>query len=414
MLATIWESYKKLEAPIFKVILANLFLNFINSAFVVLLPYYFDQQGYHDYQFARFVSSRFGAVMFLAIPLGFFIRGRPLIPLFLLGASGVPLASLGVIVSVHFCWDFGIYLFTILWGLGFLIFNISALPFILRNASLETRSEAIALNASVWGVTQCLCSFFIFLFQKIHPIWFQERNLLIGFSGLGFLGLYYILRLKTVEKVPVQENRRYRLSDYDWGRIFFVVLPNFIIGLGAGLTIPFMPLFFKNVFLLESEDFSLFNSLTAIGVFLTSVIVPALQKQYGPVVAIIWTQTAAVIALILLATTELYCTWPWALSIAIFCYMVRQPLMNMAGPAASEIGMLYAGERNQEMVGALQSSLWSGSWFVSSQIFGWLRKTGCPYYAIFLITSSLYMLGVFFYYLLIRKHRAQLAQSSSN
>ncbi|MEK7485739.1 MAG: hypothetical protein AABZ60_15560, partial [Planctomycetota bacterium] len=204
-------------------------------------------------------------------------------------------------------------------------------------------------------------------------------------------------------------NKRYQLSNYDWGRIIYVVLPNFIIGLGAGLTIPFMPLFFKNIFHLESEDFSLFNSLTAVGVFLTSVIVPALQKQYGSLVAIIWSQSAAVVALILLASTECYSTWPWALSFAIFCYMLRQPLMNMAGPALSELGMSYAGERNQEMVGALQSSLWSGSWFLSSQIFGGLRKAGFPYYGVFLITSAFYMVGIFFCYILIRKYRVQCA-----
>ena len=409
MLTKIWEDYKKLERPILRVILANLFLNFINSAFVVLLPYYLDQQGYKDYQFARFVSSRFGAVMFFALPLGFFIRGRPLLPLFLIGTLTVPFSSLLIIGSAHHRWDLGIYCFTILWGLGFLLFNISALPFILRNANVGTRSEAIALNASVWGITQCLCSFFIFLFQKIHPIWFQERNLLILFSILGFFGFISILRLKISEKVPATENKRYQLSNYDWGRIIYVVLPNFIIGLGAGLTIPFMPLFFKNIFHLESEDFSLFNSLTAVGVFLTSVIVPALQKQYGSLVAIIWSQSAAVVALILLASTECYSTWPWALSFAIFCYMLRQPLMNMAGPALSELGMSYAGERNQEMVGALQSSLWSGSWFLSSQIFGGLRKAGFPYYGVFLNTSAFYMVGIFFCYILIRKYRVQCA-----
>jgi uncharacterized membrane protein AbrB (regulator of aidB expression) len=85
------------------------------------------------------------------------------------------------------------------------------------------------------------------------------------------------------------------------------------------------------------------------------------------------------------------------------CYLLRQPLMNMAGPMTSEIAMNYVGKKNQEITSALVSAIWSGSWFISTRfVFGALRKTGWPYVDIFLITAALYAFGIFLYVLLIR------------
>jgi hypothetical protein len=85
----------------------------------------------------------------------------------------------------------------------------------------------------------------------------------------------------------------------------------------------------------------------------------------------------------------------------MFAYVIRQPLMNMAGPMTSDIVMKYVGEKNREMMSALTAAVWSGSWFISSIIFQLLRKVGLQYIYVFLITAGLYFLGVVIYFLLI-------------
>jgi len=75
--------------------------------------------------------------------------------------------------------------------------------------------------------------------------------------------------------------------------------------------------------------------------------------------------------------------------------------MNMAQPMTSEIVMNYVGEANREIVSALISAIWSGSWFVSSLIFKELREIGISYANVFLITASLYAIAVVWYYFLI-------------
>ena len=84
--------------------------------------------------------------------------------------------------------------------------------------------------------------------------------------------------------------------------------------------------------------------------------------------------------------------------------------MNMAAPMTSDIVMNYVGERNREMMSALTSAVWSGSWFISSIIFQVLRQLGLQYVYVFLITSALYAFGVFMYYLLILDYERKIKQ----
>ena len=98
-----------------------------------------------------------------------------------------------------------------------------------------------------------------------------------------------------------------------------------------------------------------------------------------------------------MSLTEIYSSYPYALTIAVAAYIFRQPLMHMAHPASNELMMNYVGKNNQELISALSSSLWSASWFISAKIFEWLRLLNFRYYEIFLITAFLYVIGVFLY-----------------
>jgi predicted MFS family arabinose efflux permease len=197
------------------------------------------------------------------------------------------------------------------------------------------------------------------------------------------------------------EARKKKWSDYDWNIIIRGLIPTLIIAVGAGLTIPFIGIFFFNVHHVSTGSFSLLNGIASILVAISAMLVPFIKKSIGYKIAIPATQSFAVLALVLLATTQFYAQLSIALYIAILCFMLRQPLMNMAGPMTSELVMKYTGKRNQEMVSALTAAIWSGSWFISSLIFKLLRSSSWSYVYIFLITAFLYGIGVVWYYYLI-------------
>ena len=99
--------------------------------------------------------------------------------------------------------------------------------------------------------------------------------------------------------------------------------------------------------------------------------------------------------------------------IAVIAFLTRQPLMSVAAPATSELSLHYVGERNQEIIGALNATVWSGSWFVSSRIFGYLRSIEMPYVNIFLFTAGLYAVAVLWYVYLIQSYERRKATSIS-
>ena len=112
----------------------------------------------------------------------------------------------------------------------------------------------------------------------------------------------------------------------------------------------------------------------------------------------------AIIALIIMATTQYYNDLSIAVYIAAFFYLLRQPLMSTAVPMTSEITMKYVGEGNREIVSGLTSAIWSGSAYFSAVGFGILRHLNVEYVNIFLITAVMYIIGVFWYTLLIRDY----------
>jgi hypothetical protein len=132
-----------------------------------------------------------------------------------------------------------------------------------------------------------------------------------------------------------------------------------------------------------------------------AMLVPRVKAAIGYKIAIPATQSLAVISLVALATTEYYSQYAIAVVIAAACYLVRQPLMNMAGPMTSELVLNYVGKKNREITSAFTSAIWSGSWVISGLMVSVLLSLGLSFASIFLITSLLYAFGVALYYLLI-------------
>ena len=153
-----------------------------------------------------------------------------------------------------------------------------------------------------------------------------------------------------------------------------------------------------------SQTFSLFGSLSFGVVAISMVFVPIVRRKLGYNLTVNGFQVLAIIALVVLATTQWYAHLSWAVYVAVIAYILRQPLMNFSSPVVSEWSLYFVGKRNQEMMGAINASIWSGSWFFSSLIFGWLRASSVSFVHIFLITAAIYTLATIYYFILIRSN----------
>lgn len=399
------RSYRQIERPILFVILAEFFIQLVNATFMNLQPLYMKTMGFQDDVIADYISWRFLGVLVLALPLGLFIKGKKVKSFFYLSAIGVPLFALLIILAIHLRQHYLLIVVQCLWGASFTFMQIPVLPFILRNAKTETQTAAISLSYSTWSFAGIFSAVIVWGLNSANPILFNERNLLIGLTTIAFAGIVCVWNVRVTEKVHSYETPRLDLRGHDWKLIGGALFPAFIIAIGAGLTVPFINLFFSRIHGMETNMISLWNFVAALLVAFVALLVPRIKEAVGYKIAIPVTQSFAVVSLILMATTEFYSHLPIAVYIAVGCYLLRQPLMNLAGPMTSEIAMKFVGKKNQEITSALIAAIWSGSWFISTRfIFGTLRKTGWPYVDIFLITAALYAFGIFTYYLLIKAY----------
>ena len=412
MITKIIKSYIGLPKNIHLLFFLEFSLSLIHVAFILILNIFLRKKGFSDPEIASFNSLRFISALIFALPLGIYIRGKKLKKFFTFSALMVPVTSILIVQSIHYNINYLINFSFLLWGLSMMIMRVCSLPFIIRNTDSTNTSEALSLIAATWSLSTIFSGLIIsginwidyfIIFDKLYFL--DERIILLFITSLGLGGLFFSFQINEDTIKIIEQTKTFNLQkNYDWNLILKAISPLILISVGAGLTIPFVNLFFNSVFNFTSSQFSLMGSLTAILVFLFSLLVPSLRKKYGYWVTIVVVQTLAIVCLILMALTEIYSFHEIALFIAIVAYVLRQPLMHMAHPASNELMMNYVGKRNQELISALSSSLWSVSWFLSAKIFEWLRLLNFNYYKIFLITALLYLIGVFFYSLLIKDY----------
>ncbi len=393
------KAYGQLEEHVLLMIKAEFFVQLIGAAFFLILNIFLAKQGFSDPEIANFISYRFLAVMVLAFPLGFFIKGKALRPFFFVGSVGVPTIAILLVLVVNHQLHQWLPLLFILWGVVFTCFQVSSLPYVMRNTAPEKQSHAIALNYATHSFGTIISAVIIFCLVQLVPFDMDEGSALMLISVVGFVGVYYLLKLKVDVVVPIKKGLQWK--SYDWDLLLKAIVPTIIIAVGAGLTIPFINLFFYHDFGVDSSDFALIGGAASLLVATTALLVPNVKKRLGFKKGITITQSIAVLALVALATTEFFVDYWWALPAAILCFWIRTPLMNMAAPMTSELTMNYVGKKNQEMLSAVMAAIWSGSWYFSSQIFRFLTEAGLPYAYIFYITAALYAFGVFMYYLLV-------------
>ena len=413
MINKIFRSYADLPKNILMLFILELCLSLVHVAFILILNIYLRKEGYSDPEIASLNSLRFIGALAFSLPLGIYIRGRSLKPFFSLSTVLVPLISILLIESIRLHLLPLIQLAFLAWGIAMMFLRVCSLPFIIRNTTSKNSSQALSLNAATWSLATIISGLIISGLNWVSVIhildvefFFDERTILWIITLISIIAIPFAFRIKEDKTKSDFFGVRDTISlnkSYDWDLILKAISPLILISIGAGLTIPFVNLFFNSIFHFSSSDFSILGSATAFLVFFSSLMVPTLKQKYGYWMTIVFVQGLSICCLITLAMTELFSNSHYAIYFAVTAYVLRQPLMHMAHPSSNELMMNFVGKRNQELISALSSSLWSASWFISAKIFEWLRLLNFHYYEIFLITAVLYIIGVFLYAVIIKQ-----------
>jgi hypothetical protein len=354
---------------------------------------------YTDGQIAGHVSFRFLGVVLTTLPLGLLIKGRKLKGFFLTTGIFIPCFTIMSIEAIAYHIGWLVSLGQFLHGVFYAFTSVAILPYIIRNEKPESQTEAIALHFAVWSLGSVVGGWMIGFLNLLSPHVFNEKNVLTIIAVIGFANLYFLWKSGNSEVVPPDQTKKLRPhKDFDWRIIGYTLIPTTLIAIGAGLAIPFIGLFFANVHAMKTGVFALVTSSSSLMVVIATLYIPTLKRRFGMRSAITNIQVFAILALLLMATTEYFNMYQFAVIVAVGAYFIRNPLMNMVGPLTSELTMNFVGKRNQEIVSALISAINSGGYFVSAIIFKYFRNHGIKYAPIFYITVALYFGASIFYW----------------
>ena len=149
----------------------------------------------------------------------------------------------------------------------------------------------------------------LFLMSNDHP----SRSLRLPERQRLFLP--FSKRVRHLQKIP--------LGTIVASPIFLLTLVQVLIGLGAGLFVPYANLFFVQHLGASSALFGLIDGGTTTLTALMTLVAPLLAVRIGKVKSIVLTELASIPLLIALGLT------PVLTLVAIF-YLARQPLMDMS------------------------------------------------------------------------------------
>lgn len=147
----------------------------------------------------------------------------------------------------------------------------------------------------------------------------------------------------------------------------FLVIPNMLIGIGAGLTIPYLNLFVQAKF---GVDFKTLGSLfgwTSLATAATVLIQPMLVRKLGHLKTGLLVEVASLPFLALMA----YSPYFGLVTLAMF---TRGALMNATGPAWNSYAMDHLSFNDRPAYSALSQMSWQITWAIAAALSGVFRQ----------------------------------------
>lgn len=281
-------------------------------------------------------------------------------------------------------------------------YRISASPFLMTHSGSDERIYVFSIHSAV----VMLSSLVGFLFGGFLPQIIITAGLTRDIARSQELSLYFavaasmlaIIPFMRIASVPPAILRTgqgfvHKLKSYDWAVIWRLMIPKILVGLGAGLVIPFMNLYFRNEFDLDSGRIGFFFSLMQVGLFLGMIAAPLLTRRLGMVGSIVLTELLSVPFMLILALTR-------NLPLAVAAFVMRGTLMNMNLPIAANFEMELLKPEDRPFTNAISAISWNGSWTVSAALGGMILERYSFAFS-FYLTIGFYLLSATSYYLLL-------------
>jgi MFS family permease len=282
-----------------------------------------------------------------------------------------------------------------LWAVGNQTFQVVVSPYLTEHSEPEHRNELFAMQFAIQQVTNIGAA----VLGGVVATWIAAsvgldpngpgtyRIILVIMTLLLVLGLVTVLRLTDDRPSRTAPRRLRRIGEpaafpphphksrailgitvHDRERFAKLVIPGFLISIGAGQVIPFLNLYVQRKFGLDLAQLNAVFALTSLGTVVAILLQPRLARRFGQITSVVIVQGASIPFLVVLGFSPVL----WTVIIAM---AVRNSLMNAGNPIFNAFAMEQVTPGERATLAAAMSVLWQAGWVIGGTFYALLQAT---------------------------------------
>lgn len=373
-------------------LMGTFFMGMGFSGFMLLFNLYLKEMGFLESRTGNIITATTLGTLIMALPASVLIRKVPIKRILLIIT---PIATFSYLVQVSTSTYHLIITGGFMAGLAAAFSWVASAPFFMRNSTKKERPYlfsmqfALMLVAGIMG--SLLAGFLPGIIERSGTVpYLAYRYTLYIFACLVLIALlpYSMIKEKPVGKVD-------KMKIHSWRLILKLFLPGLVVGIGAGLSIPFLNLYFKNVFQTGTSYIGILYSGQQLLMITGLLIAPVIAERIGKIRTVVVSQLVSIPFLVVLGLTTNFI-------LAIIAFLVRAALMNMAQPLFTNFAMEKVKHEEQAFTNALLVIAWTVGWGASASVGGFLIER-FSYTIPFLSTSVLYLISTVIIFAFFRK-----------
>ncbi len=392
--------------------LANVLIQIGMGVFMVMYNLYIKELGMPETVNGKVISMTALASAIMLVPAGFlsdkFGRKWMIVAGALFGAMTLFYRSVTVAETP-------IIYAAFLTGLFMAFVQVSGVPFLAENSTPAERVHMFSIHFALMTVANVIGSLFGGVIADVLEVvagmdaasairW----ALLVG-AVIFTVGLLPLFKLRNKPPEPVQvkhdEVEKVERVDSSFKRniilIFHFSFASLLIGIGSGLVVPYLNLYFSNRFDASNAYIGLVLSLGSAMTAVAMLIGPLLVKKVGKVKALIIFQMLSIPFLILTAYTT-------SLMLASLGFLMRQALMNAGNPIQSAIAMEIVADKYKGLANSVNQMVFNIGWATMGPVAAGLVIANGFYWGYayaFTITAGLYIVSSTYYFFIFGKRK---------
>ncbi|MGG3456250.1 MFS transporter [Paenibacillus rhizolycopersici] len=406
--------------------LANILYQIGTGMFGVLYNLYIQGLGYDDAMNGRVVSIQSFATALMFVPIGIWGDRTSRKKILVLGAL---LSGVAFILRSFSSGDTALLGFAVFTGLFASFFQVISIPFLAENVTPANRLKMFSYFSSLGLASQVIGSLGGGVFADVlKSLGFENllslRTVLVigGAATLAaFIPMLFVrerkassLKPKTDEQAPLEPEASLPAHITSADAADFRIIARFVaaqllIGLGSGLVVPYLNLYFTNRFSVSLSLMSLLISLGQVMTIFSMLIGPSLASRVGQVKAVVLFQMLSLPFLLLTGFTN-------GFAIAAVSFLFRQALMNAANPIQSAIMIDRVADKRRGIANSLTQTAFMLGWATMGPVQSYLVTAYGTYwgYAItFSMTGCLYTAASLLYYFMFRGNTKKPGEKKS-